>query len=185
ADAKSVRTAIGTIELTTLTEKIAVKGKKMDDMLAVSTGPDGILVEAQPSIGRCWFARWLATVPEATNFNITALETATTTAQAVDLAPTIGIPHQNMVIGDREGHIAWTLGGRRPDTTEAKLRLTGQAPWTTAANHPRLMDPPAGRIWTANARPVDDPAAEAQIGGDEASLGSEYDLGARQKQIHD
>jgi penicillin amidase len=182
---KSVRTATGTIELTTVTEKIVVKGHKRDDLLSVSTGPDGILVEATPAIGRCWFARWIATVPEATNFNIAALETATTAAQALDLAPTIGIPHQNMIVGDREGHIAWTIGGRIPDTTDAKLRLTGQAPWTTAANHPRLLDPPAGRIWTANARPIDDPAAEAQIGGDEAPFGAEYDLGARQKQIHD
>ena len=185
ADDRSVRTATGTIELTTITEKIPVKGKKMDSLLSVSTGPDGILVEAQPSIGRCWFARWLATVPEATNFNISALETATTTAQAVDLAPTIGIPHQNLMLGDREGHIAWTIGGRIPDTTDAKLRLTGQAPWTTAANHPRLMDPPAGRVWTANARPIDDAAFEALIGGDEAPFGAEYDLGARAKQIHD
>jgi penicillin amidase len=185
ADDKSVRTATGTIELATVTEKIPVKGKKRDNLLSVSTGPDGILVEAQPSIGRCWFARWLATVPEATNFNITALETATTTAQAVDLAPTIGIPHQNLMLGDREGHIAWTIGGRIPDTMDAKLRLTGQAPWTTAANHPRLMDPPAGRVWTANARPIDDAAAEALIGGDEAPFGAEYDLGARAKQIHD
>ena len=185
ADDKSVRTATETIELTTVTEKIAVKAHKLDNLLAVSTGPDGILVEAQPTLGRCWFARWIATVPEATNFNIGALETATSVAQAVDLAPTIGIPHQNMMIGDREGHIAWTIGGRIPDTTDAKLRLTGQAPWTTAANHPHLIDPPAGRVWTANARPIDDPTAEAQIGGDEARFGSEYDLGARAKQIHD
>jgi penicillin G amidase len=89
------------------------------------------------------------------------------------------------MIGDREGHIAWTIGGRIPDTTDAKLRLTGQAPWTTAANHPRLIDPPVGRVWTANARPIDDAAAEAQIGGDEAQFGSEYDLGARAKQIRD
>ena len=185
ADDKVVRTATETIEVTTVTEKIVVKGKKLDNMLTVSTGPDGILIEAQPSIGRCWFARWIATVPEATNFNIEALETATTAAQAVDVAPGIGIPHQNMIVGDREGHIAWTIGGRIPDTTDAKLRLTGKAPWTTAANHPRLIDPPAGRIWTANARPIDDSTAEAQIGGDEAAFGAEYDLGARAKQIRD
>ena len=184
-DDKTVRTATESIAVTTVTEKITVKGKQRDHLLAVSTGPDGILVDAQPSLGRCWFARWIATVPEATNFNIQALETATTAAQAVELAPTIGIPHQNMMVGDRDGHIAWTIGGRIPDTTDAKLRLTGQAPWTTAANHPRLMDPSAGRIWTANARPIDDPAAESMLGGDEAAFGSEYDLGARAKQIHD
>jgi penicillin amidase len=184
-DDKSVRTAGATIPVTTAHERIAAKGKKVDLQLSVSSGPDGVLFDAEPSSGRCWFARWLATVPSATNFNITALETATTVAQAVDLAPTIGIPHQNFMVGDSEGHIAWSIGGRIPDTTDAKLRLTGEAPWTTAANHPRLIDPPAGRVWTANARPIDDSAAEAAIGGDEAALGSEYDLGARAKQVHD
>src|SRR4029079_18500314 len=53
-DDKAVRTASETIAVTTVTEKISVKGKKRDEVLAVSTGADGILVEAQPSIGRCW-----------------------------------------------------------------------------------------------------------------------------------
>ena len=184
-DDKSVHTASETIPLTTVQETISAKGKKIDMRLAVSTGPDGVLFDAEPSSGRCWFAHWLATVPGATNFNIAALETATTAAQAVDLAPTIGIPHQNLMVGDSEGHIAWSIGGRIPDTRDAKLRLGGEVPWTTAANHPRLMDPPAGRVWTANARAIDDSAAEAAIGGDEAAFGSEYDLGARAKQVHD
>jgi penicillin amidase len=184
-DSKSVTAATGSIPLDAVQEKIRVKKYKTDNLLAVRSGPDGILVEADPSRGRCWFARWIATVPGATNFNIAALETAMTAAQAIDLAPTIGIPHQNFMVGDRDGHIGWSIIGRIPDTTEAKLRLTGAAPWTTSANHPRLMDPPEGRIWTANARSIDDTAAEAAIGGDEARLGAEYDLGARAKQIHD
>ena len=184
-DGKSVRTAGESIPLTTVHERIVAKARKVDLLLPVSTGPDGVLFETEPSSGRCWFAHWLATVPGATNFNITELETATTVAQAVDLAPTIGIPHENMVVGDSEGHIAWTVAGRIPDTTDAKLRLTGEAPWTTSANHPRLVDPPSGRVWTANARPIDDSAAEAAIGGDEAALGAEYDLGARAMQVHD
>ncbi len=91
-DAQSVKTATETIPVTTVQETIQAKGKKIDLHVPVSTGPDGVLFEAEPSSGRCWFARWLATVPAATNFNISALETATTTAEAVALAPTIGIP---------------------------------------------------------------------------------------------
>ncbi|HEV7714904.1 MAG TPA: penicillin acylase family protein, partial [Steroidobacteraceae bacterium] len=179
----SLRTQSGTLPLTVVQETIRVKGA--DDVhFAVKSGPAGVLAEAQPERGRCWFARWLATVPAATNFNIVALETATTVAQAVALAPSIGIPHQNLMIGDRDGHIGWTVLGRIPNDA-GEARLTGDAPWTTEQTHPHLLDPPAGRVWTANARPIDDPAAEALIGGDEAALGADYDLGARAHQIHD
>ncbi len=169
-----------------MTEKIAVKGHKRDNLLAVSTGT-GRHPRRSAALARALLVRALARDRAGSDElqHRCARDRDDDVAQAVDLAPTIGIPHQNMMIGDREGHIAWTIGGRIPDTTDAKLRLTGQAPWTTAANHPRLMDPPAGRVWTANARPIDDAAAEAQIGGDEAAFGSEYDLGARAKQIHD
>jgi len=182
----SMQTADGrTIPLTTVQESIVVKGAKRDSPLAVMTGPDGVLFDADPTTHRCWFARWIATVPAATNFDLRRVEDAASVAQVVEMAPTLGIPHQNMMLGDRDGHIAWTIAGRIPDTTDAKLRLTGTAPWTTAANHPRVVDPPEHRVWTANARSVDDPVAEALVAGDEAALGSEYDLGARAKQIHD
>ena len=181
----SMQTPDGAIALTTVQESIVVKGAKRDNLLAVVTGPDGVLFDADPAAHRCWFARWIATVPAATNLEVQRLENATTVAQVVEMAPTLGIPHQNLMVGDTEGHIAWTIAGRIPDTTDAKLRLTGTAPWTTATNHPRVVDPPEHRVWTANARPVDDPAAEALVGGDEAAVGSEYDLGARAKQIHD
>jgi penicillin G amidase len=184
-DDTSLRAGSASIALTTVQEKIAVKGEKTDVTLPVRSGPDGLLVETDVDAGRCWFARWIATVPSATNFNLTAFETATSVTQAIDLAPTIGIPHQNLMVGDREGHVGWSIIGRLPDTTDAKLRLTGEAPWTTAATHPRLIDPPAGRLWTANARSIDDPVAEALIGGDEAALGGDYDLAARARQIRD
>jgi penicillin amidase len=184
-DDTSLRMGSATIALTTVQERIRVKGEKADVILPVRSGPDGLLIETDTDTGRCWFARWIATLPGATNFNLIAFETATTVAEAVDLAPTIGIPHQNLMVGDREGHIAWTVIGRLPDTADPQLRLTGEAPWTTAATHPRLIDPPAGRIWSANARTIEDPVAEAAIGGDEAALGADYDLGARGRQIRD
>ncbi|MEP7246414.1 MAG: penicillin acylase family protein [Gammaproteobacteria bacterium] len=164
-------------------ETIHVKGDS-DVSFAVKSGPAGVLLQAAAKQSGCWFARWLATVPAATNFNIVALETARTTADALALAPTIGIPHQNLNIGDSQGHIAWSILGRIPDAV-GDARTSGDAPWTTATSHPRLMDPPSGRIWTANARAIDDATYEALIGGDEAPLGSQYDLGARAGQIHE
>jgi penicillin amidase len=184
-DDTELRTSDGTIALSTVNEHIRVKGEKVQSLLPVRSGPEGLLYEADPSVGRCWFARWIATVPSATNFNIAALETVSTVAQAVELAPSIGIPHQNFMVGDAEGHIAWSIVGRIPNTADAKLRLTGEAPWTTPGTHPSLIDPSAARVWTANARSIDDATAESDIGGDEAQLGADYDLGARAKQIHD
>ena len=55
--------------------------------------------------------------------------------------------------------------------------------WLEEPAHPTAIDPPVGRIWTANARVTSDPAQEQAIGGDTASLGAEYDFGARAAQI--
>jgi penicillin G amidase len=133
--------------------------------------------------GQCWFAHWLAAVPEATNFRLLDFEKAMSVEQALVLAPETGIPHQNLVVGDRAGHIAWTIAGRIPEALGTG-RNDGP-PWIAFENHPRIVDPPQGRLWTANARATNDLRQQAAIGGDEAMLGAGYDLGARAKQIHD
>ena len=112
------------------------------------------------------------------------LEGATSVAQALDLAPQIGIPGQNAVIGDREGHIGWTIFARIPQDSGAQ-RAAGTSGWTGTADHPRIFDPPIGRLWSANARVASDPRQLELIGGHLASLGAEYDLGARAGQIRD
>jgi penicillin G amidase len=182
-DDTSVRTESETIALTSVEEIIHVKGAE-DVRFAVKSGPGGVLYEAQPNRERCVFVRWLAAVAGATNFNVMKLENAASVAQAFALAPSIGIPHQNLNVGDRRGHIGWSILGRIP-TVAGEGRLSGAAPWTNENTHPRLLDPSVGRVWTANARPVEDATAEGLIGGDEAPLGAEYDLGARAHQIHD
>jgi penicillin amidase len=170
---------------------IQVKGGENVEYV-VQTGTPGILFDAQPQKRRCVFVRWLATVPEATNLELLSLERATTVEQALALAPRIGIPHQNLMVGDREGHIGWSVAGRipaasgRPDLGAIQpLTPAGRIRWTNEQQHPRLIDPPAGRVWTANARPIEDAAAEAAIGGDEAQIAADYDLGARAGQIRD
>ena len=168
--------------LSAVREIIHVKGAA-DVPFDVRSNKEGLLY-SDDQRNSCWMVRWLAAVRGSTNFNIIHLESTTTVAQAIALAPSIGIPHQNFVVGDREGHIGWSILGRIPDGSE-ETRLDGSAPWDTAPTHPKLIDPAAGRIWTANARPIDDPTYEAVIGGDEASLGAGYDLGARAHQIRD
>jgi penicillin G amidase len=178
-----LHTPAGVVLLTVEREEIRVKGAP-PVIEEVKSGPAGTLLRAEPERQMCWFGSWLATLPAATNMNLIGLERALSVDDAMALAPGIGIPHQNFVVGDREGHIGWTIYGRIPTDIGAE-RANGHAPWTTVENHPRIVDPPVGRIWTANARVTDDERQEAAIGGDLASLGSEYDLGARARQIRD
>ena len=181
----------GTIALQVQWELIRVHGRG-PVRFPVRSGPGGVLLEAHPDRGQCWFASWLAQVPAASNFNLLGLEHVSTVQQALALAPSIGIPHQNFVVGDREGHIGWALYGRVPATGLAGPRIpaaveqpraAGSAGWLEEPAQPTAIDPPVGRLWTANARVTSDPEQERAIGGDTASLGAEYDFGARASQI--
>ena len=178
-----LRTSHGPMPLSVDHEVIRVRGAD-NVTFDVKSAPEGVLFLPQPGQGRCWFARWLAQLPEATNLNLQKLETAHTVDEVLKLAPDIGIPEQNVLVGDRGGHIAWTICGRIPLNSGAQ-RFSAQGPWTSPAQHPHLVDPPSGRLWSANARAVDDAHDEALIGGDEASIGADYDLGARARQIGD
>ncbi len=95
------------------------------------------------------------------------------------------MPPQNFVVGDAAGNIGWTISGSIPRREGFDPQLPadwseggGWNGWLTAAEYPRIINPDAGRIWTANARIVDDEAL--RIVGDGG-----YDLGARQRQIRD
>jgi penicillin amidase len=179
--ADSVSTRQGSLTLKVDHEVIRVHGGASVTW-DVKSSERGVLYLPQRAEGRCWFARWLATLPQATNLDLVRLETASSVNEVLDAAPLIGIPHQNLVVGDRAGHIAWTICGRIP-AQAGDERLSGKGTWTGPQEQPRVVDPPAGRIWTANARVIDDAREEALIGGDEATIGADYDLGARATQI--
>jgi penicillin G amidase len=164
-------------------EEIAVRGAPAVSF-PVKSGPAGVLYRREPDGSSCWFVSWLAQQAAATNLNLMSLERVTSVAAAVMLAPALGIPHQNWVVGDREGHIAWTIAGRIP-ADSAAARDDGAVIWSTPQTHPRIVDPEIGRIWTANARATDDPTQQAAIGGVDTSLGADYDLPARARQIRD
>jgi penicillin G amidase len=169
-------------------EHIAVKGQDAVEVTYHDVGAgvvlDGVEYEKDVASGTCLQAAWIASRPEATNFALLGLERASTIDDALDLAPRIGIPGQNMVVGDTRGRIAWTLLGRVP-RTRGPDRFFGDLEYRDGTDHPRLADPPAGRLWTANQRVVDGPL-EQVLGDDEVDVGAGgYDIGARARQIRD
>jgi penicillin amidase len=176
-------TAAGLVPLRLVREEIRVHGEPAA-VLLVRSGPDGLLLRVDAADHACWFGSWLAQLPAATNVNLMNLERAGSVEEALRLAPEIGIPGQNAMIGDREGHIGWTIFARIPTDTGPE-RARGLSPWTRFVDHPRIVDPPWGRLWSANAQVATDARQLALIGGQVASLGSEYDLGARAGQIRD
>jgi penicillin amidase len=128
---------------------------------------------------------WTAHELDALNLNLAELETATSVAEALEIANRLGGPPQNFVVGDSAGNIGWTIAGRIPVRSGYEPFLpadwsngAGWDGWVEASGYPRVVNPDTGRIWTANARVADGEAL--RIIGD-----SGYDLGARARQIRD
>ncbi len=183
-DKDAYRTPQGPRRFEHVTERIKVKGAP-DETLEVRETIWGPVVD-QDHEGRPRALRWVAHDPEGVNLRLTGLDTATTLAEAQAAANQAGIPAQNFVAVDRAGHIGWTIMGRMP----RRIGFDGRAPsswadgkrgwdgWRDPADYPRIVDPPGGRIWTANARVVGGAMYEKLQEG-------AYDLGARAKQIRD
>jgi len=116
-------------------------------------------------LGRPRAYRWVAHSAEQLAGHLTPLEHARTVEEAIDGVHGLGTPGQNFVVADRAGHIGWTVYGSIP----RRRNLDGQLPsswadgtrgwdgWLTSPEYPRIIDPPGGRLWTANARVVDGP----------------------------
>ncbi len=168
-------------------ERIHVRGEADVEVEYHDVGEGVVLDDVddyQLRADMCLQIAWLAMRPEATNFAMLGLERARNVDEALALAPRVGIPGQNAVFGDIGGRIAWTLMGRVPRGSGPD-RLFGPLEYRDVTDHPRLADPPVGRLWTANQRVVDG-ALEAVLGDDEVDVGAGgYDIGARARQIRD
>jgi penicillin G amidase len=120
--------------------------------------------------GRDYAQRWIAHDAAALASDTTRPERARTVDELMAAVAGLGMPNQNVTMADRSGRVAWTIGGAIPRRT-GHDGLTPQSwaeghRWTgylTPAEFPRIVDPPDGRIWTANA-PVVDGAMLAAIG---------------------
>jgi penicillin amidase len=183
-DGKAYRVPGGWAPFTRHEELIAVKGAD-DEIVRIRETRWGPVI-GKDHRGRELALRWTAHDPEGANFRVTGLELADNVFDPVAGAHEFGIPHQNLVIGDQDGNIAWTIAGPVPRRVGHDGRLP--RPWHEegrgwdgyhdGASHPKIVNPPDGRLWTANARVVS--GERLQKMGSHGSA-----LGARQQQIRD
>lgn len=165
------------------------------EVLRVAGGADEPLVVRRtiwgPVIGRDALGRelalaWTAHRPEANDMALLGMERARSLDEAAAVIGGAGMPAQNVLIGDAGGRIGWVLSGRLPRRngfhparpTPWHEAGTGWQGWVPNTSTPRLLDPPSGRAWSANAR---------MIGGEMFALIGDggYPSAARARQIRD
>lgn len=130
--------------------------------------------------------QWSAQQPGALNIGLTQLARSRDLDQALLTAHGIGMPGQNLVIGDKNGRIAWRLTAQMPNRVGGCDKTAPIDPqsgchwqgWLNGSENPILVDPTNNRLWTANNRVVDGQWLELVGNGG-------YALGARAKQIRD
>jgi len=178
------RTAAGWQSLEVVAETIAVRGEAPVAMRIENTiwGP----VVDTDGRGRKRAVHWLAHEPDAANLRLIDFERVTNVDAAIAVAHTVGSPPQNIMLADSAGNTAWTIMGRIPRRTGYDPRLpaswaapgTGWVGWLDSSEYPVVVNPPAGMLWTANARTTSGEAM-AHIGR------GTYALGARAQQIRE
>ena len=178
------RTPQGPRDFGRTSERLRVRGGAEETLEVVSTiwGP----VVGQSKDGHQYALRWVAQEPAAADLGFVAMETAKDAGTALAVANRSGMPALNVIVGDAAGHIGWTVTGKIPRRKGLDGRLPvswadgsrGWDGWLAPGEIPRLVDPPSGRLWTANNRVV---------GGEMLGrLGDGgYILGARARQIRD
>lgn len=181
------RTPDGPAPFETVTERICAADGACEDMAIQQTrwGP----VIATEADGTRLAYRWAAHDLAGRLLQpFVELETAGNVAEVLAIARGAGLPHQNLVTVDAAGAIAWTIIGqvpRRMGMTVDDARTPG--PWADGRGWdgwlpgeavPTVLNPPDGRLWTANSRVVGGEAFQALGDGG-------YAHGARSRQIRD
>jgi penicillin amidase len=184
-DPRIYRTAEGPRSLNDVEERICAKGAVCENFVHEESvwGP----VIGSDHKGRKLAYRWVAHDPVAVNLRgILELERADTAWAALEVASKMGIPHQNLVVGDSQGNIGWTVTSALPDRFGFDGRLPtswadgtkGWRGYLSRDDIPVVFNPDGHRIWTANSRMVGGRALE------KLGFGA-YAHGSRARQIRD
>ena len=185
ADPTRYKVPGGWASIETHDEHIQVKGEP-DTLLKVEDTRWGPIM-GKDTDGTPLALAWIAGRPRAYNIDLMQLERTPDVASALALAPTLGMPPQNLLVADSRGNIGWSIAGNSIPLRagiDPLLPSDWSAPgsgwqgWAAAAQYPRIENPTDGRLWTANNRTV---------GGDALALlgNGGHDLGARAQQIRD
>ncbi|NVK57287.1 MAG: penicillin acylase family protein [Alteromonadaceae bacterium] len=132
---------------------------------------------------RFYALSWVAHQPYAVNMKLVELANCQSVAEALPIVRKLGIPVQNIAIGDTAGNIAWLLAGAVPARkTPHDMAITPDQfdnGWLTdETDLPLVMNPDSHRIWSANSRVMS--STDLQRFGDGG-----YALGARASQVRD
>src|SRR6185312_8195412 len=185
ADPGRYKVPEGWARIETHEEHIQVKGKP-DAILKVEDTRWGPIM-GKDADGTPLALAWIAQLPRAYNVNLMQFEQMPDVAAALNLAPQLGMPPQNLLVADSAGRIGWTIAGNSIPLRAGIDPLlpsdwskpgSGWQGWAAPAQYPRIEHPADDRLWTANNRTVDD-AALALLGN------GGHDLGARARQIRD
>jgi penicillin G amidase len=162
-------------------ERIAVKGALAVDLPVIETRWGPAIQVAR----KTYAVHWAAHEPNAVNLHLLHMEDADNAAAAMKVGQSSGIPTQNLVVADADGHIGWTLAGPLPRRSVPNdgLPVAGHeyrswSGYLSPEEYPAKLDPQLGRLWTANNRQLTGPDQD-KIGGRAA------DMGARASQIRD
>ena len=142
-------------------ESLAVHGGAPEpcDIVMTRWGP---LVTRPGRGGPVYAQHWSEPQPVATNFAAADRRRARTREDAVATPHRSGVHPQNVLVGDREGNVAWTMVGRVP----RRVGFDGHTPQSWADGTcrwdgflppeqvPVIRNPAAGQLWTANNRVV-------------------------------
>jgi penicillin amidase len=167
-------------------ERIEIAGEPAVDHEVLESEWGPVLPHKAPA-GQAYALRWVAHDADGMNLRLAQMEVAGDVDAAVKLASGAGLPHQNLLVADSAGRIAWTVIGAIPkrvgvedmdrpqDWSDGRPRWQG---YLAAAEQPRIVDPAGGRLWTANSR---------MVGGDAMKIvgNGGWDVGARGMQIRD
>ena len=176
-------------------EHIAVRGARAQilDVKATRWGPVIARDSGQHDLALAWTAHF----PRATNLNLFDFEPLQSVAELLTAANRGGGPVQNVVAADAQGRIGWTFMGQIPKrgsyehgsyehvSYDSSVPTSWSAPgsgwqgWLAPEQYPQIIDPPSGRLWTANARTLEVERMFALVGD------GGFDLGARAAQIRD
>lgn len=102
-------------------------------------------------------------LPSTTPASILRLNAATTVEEALEAGEAFTGPPLNFSLADTQGSIGYLTGGRIPDRPEVHARTLGVGPddsnagtYLPYAENPKVVNPPGGRIVTANQRIIGD-----------------------------